>query len=29
MTLVLREDEIRVCAFWGMAGAVIVMAEPQ
>ena len=29
MTLVAREDEDRVCAFWGMAGAVIVMAEPQ
>jgi hypothetical protein len=29
MTLVLREVETRVCAFWGTAGAVIVMAEPQ
>jgi hypothetical protein len=29
MTLVLREDETRVCAFCGTAGAVIVMAEPQ
>jgi hypothetical protein len=29
MTLVLREDETRICAFCGTAGAVIVMAEPQ
>jgi hypothetical protein len=29
ITLVLREDETRVCAFWGTAGAVIVMADPQ
>jgi hypothetical protein len=29
MTLVLREDETRVCMFGGTAGAVIVIAEPQ
>jgi hypothetical protein len=29
MTLVTRDDEVSICAFWGMAGAVIVMAEPQ
>jgi len=29
MTLVARDDETLVCAFRGMAGAVIVMAEPQ
>ena len=29
MTLVTREDEDLICAFWGIAGAVIVMAEPQ
>ena len=29
MTLVAREDEGLICAFWGIAGAVIVMAEPQ
>ena len=29
MTLVTREDEDLIFAFWGIAGAVIVMAEPQ
>jgi hypothetical protein len=29
MTLVMRAVETRVCALWGTAGAVIVMAEPQ
>lgn len=29
MTLVARDDETLVCAFLGIAGAVIVMAEPQ
>jgi hypothetical protein len=29
MTLVARDEEVFVCAFWGMAGAVIVMAVPQ
>jgi len=29
MTLVAREDETRVSALWGTAGAVIVIAEPQ